>query len=70
MEVRKTVVNLLVCGAMAGVLVAGVELREAMKYYLTYLKYPANTRQLHIANSESRDHDFEFFLLYASDSAD
>lgn len=37
-EVRKTVVNLLVCVAIAGVLVAGVELSEAIKYYLNFTK--------------------------------
>lgn len=35
-EVRKTVVNLLVCVAIAGVIFAGVELSEAIKYYLNF----------------------------------
>ena len=34
--VRKTVVNMMVCVAMAGVIWMGIELSEAIKYYLNF----------------------------------
>ncbi len=36
--VRKTVVNLMVCVAIAGVIWTGIELSEAIKYYLNFTK--------------------------------
>ncbi len=36
--VRKTVVNFLICLALAGVIWTGIELSEAIKYYLNFVK--------------------------------
>lgn len=36
--VRKTVVNVMVCVAIAGVIWMGIELSEAIKYYLNFTK--------------------------------